>query len=297
MSRPLFSVITIAKNAGTAIGETLRSVACQDFRDFEYLVIDGGSRDDTLSIVGEYRFPHMRVVSESDEGIADAMNKGVRLSSGELIIHLNAGDAFAGSDVLRQVAADYSKAAWPWAIGSCEVVDEQREVVRQKRIHAFDFEILRRANFVPHQSTFVARAVFDRFGLFDKDFKITMDYDLWLRIGQHVRPRILPFVVSRFSLGGNSSNELRNYFEYRRARIKNCPERGLSGLFFEASQLGWRVALFAAERLARVSAYQAVRASKPYSRLRKWALNAHASLDTVFTISPIAPTDDHARRG
>jgi glycosyltransferase involved in cell wall biosynthesis len=292
MSRPLFSVITIAKNAGTVIGETLRSVACQDFQDFEYLVIDGDSRDDTLSIVGDYHFPNVKVVSESDQGIADAMNKGIQLSSGKLIIHLNAGDSFADLGVLKRVAADYSKTAWQWAIGSCAIVDAQRGIVREKRLHAFDFEILRRVNFVPHQSTFVARAVFDRFGLFDKDFKITMDYDLWLRIGQHVRPSILPFVVSRISLGGVSSNELRNYFEYRRARIKNCRERGFAGLFFEASQLGWRVALFTTERLATVGAYQAIRKSTPYSRLRKWARAAHASLDTVFTISPITPADE-----
>jgi glycosyltransferase involved in cell wall biosynthesis len=291
MSRPLLSVITIAKNAETVIGETLRSVACQDFQDFEYLVIDGASRDNTLSIVAEYRFPRIKVVSEGDEGIADAMNKGIRLSSGKLIIHLNAGDSFADSGVLNRVAADYSKTAWPWAIGSCEIVDKQRGIFREKRLHAFDFQILRRVNFVPHQSTFVARAVFDRFGLFDTDFKITMDYDLWLRIGQYMRPRILPFVVSRVSLGGVSSNELRNYFEYRRARIKNCRERGFAGLFFEAGQLGWRVALFITERLAPLSAYQVIRKSKPYTRLRKWTLDAHASLDTVFTTSTITPLD------
>lgn len=289
MRRPLFSVITIAKNAGSMIRETLRSVACQDFQDFEYIVIDGGSRDDTLSIVGHYQFPTMKVVSERDQGIADAMNKGVGLSSGELIIHLNAGDAFAGPDVLTKVAGDYSETAWPWAIGSCIIVDEQSGVIREKRIHAFDFETLRRVNFVPHQSTFVARAVFDRFGLFDKSFKITMDYDLWLRIGQRIKPRILSFVVSRVLLGGVSSNELRNYFEYRRARMNNCPAPGFEGFLFEAGQFGWRLARFISDRVAPLRAYQVIRKTGPYSFLRRRALGAHAGLETVFTTSTINP--------
>ena len=287
MRRPLFSVITIAKNAGSVIGETLRSVARQDFRDFEYIVIDGGSRDDTLSIVGRCQFSTMKVVSERDQGIADAMNKGVGLSSGELIIHLNAGDAFAAPDVLTKVAADYSKAAWPWAIGSCMIIDKPSGAIREKRIHAFDFETLRRVNFVPHQSTFVARAVFDRFGLFDKSFKITMDYDFWLRIGRHLEPRILPLFVSRVSLGGVSSNELRNYFEYRRARMNNCPAPGFRDLPFEASQFGWRFALFLSDRLATVRACQAIRRTGSYALLRRWALRVHAGLDTVFTVSPV----------
>lgn len=289
MRRPLISVITIAKNAGPVIDETLRSVSCQDFRDFEYIVVDGGSHDDTLSIVGRYQFPNMKVVSERDRGIAHAMNKGVNLSSGELIIHLNAGDAFAAPDVLTRVAADHSQTAWPWAIGSCMTVDEQSGVVREKRIHAFDFETLRRVNFVPHQSTFVARAVFDRFGVFDQSFKITMDYDLWLRIGQHLKPRILSFVVSRVLLGGVSSNELRNYFEYRRARMNNCPAQEFGGLPFEASQFGWRLALFLSDRLATVRAYQAIKRTGPYALLRRWALAAHAGLDTVFTVSTVSP--------
>lgn len=102
----LFSIITVCYNAENSIEDTIKSLECQNFKDYEYVVIDGGSKDGTLSIIDKYRdkFEHVVVISESDNGIYDAMNKGICNSTGEYLFFLNAGDTFVDENVLCRVA-------------------------------------------------------------------------------------------------------------------------------------------------------------------------------------------------
>ncbi len=271
--RPLFSIITIAKNAEGVIQRTLQSVAGQTFADFEYIVIDGASTDDTVAIVREYHVPYMTVVSEKDRGIANAMNKGILLSSGKVIIHMNAGDAFASPDILQRVATDYQQYGWEWAIGSYEAVDPRRGIIREQWVRAFDYSILRRTQVFSHQSTFVARTVFERFGPFNETFRVAMDHDFWLRIGRSVTPRILPFMVARVLLGGVSSNPLRVNFEVRRARMKNLGRS--SGVLFEGTEFLLQLALCMADKFGSVPAYRAMKRSRIYVSVRDAVLRRH----------------------
>ncbi len=282
MARPLFSIITVAKNAGQVIGGTLESVVAQSFEDFEYLIVDGASNDDTLAIAKRYHLPMMRITSETDRGISHAMNKGFQLSSGDLIMFLNAGDMFAGPEVLAKVATDYLASGWEWAIGSHDTLDVHRGVVYERRIRAFNFEGLRRANFIRHESTFVARTLFQKFGLFDEAFKIAMDYDFWLRIGRSVTPRILPFAVARVLSGGISSHETRRYWEYCRARTKNR-KGAADAVLFEARHFALHCALNVSSMLAGVRSYRAMKRNRVYAFLRKAALGPYLHFDSMVT--------------
>lgn len=107
--KPLISVITVAFNAEKLIGKTLESIKNQSFSDFEYLVIDGASKDDTLKIINKAEIPSTRILSEPDRGLYDAMNKGLRLAEGSYVLFLNAGDAFHDSDSLARYAAEAKK--------------------------------------------------------------------------------------------------------------------------------------------------------------------------------------------
>lgn len=226
MSKPLISVITIAHNEEKTIEQTLKSVACQTFGDFEYIIIDGASTDNTVSIARRYCPPVTRILSEKDTGIANAMNKGINLSSGEIIIHLNAGDEFTESNVLEKAASSYCALKWSWAVGSANIIDSvTRKVCQEVKIKGFDYEVLQWMNTAPHQSVFVTKNIFEDYGLFDETFKISMDYEFWLRIGRFVKPHILPFTVSNMRAGGISSEFLKTYFEFCRARNKNNPKR------------------------------------------------------------------------
>ncbi len=216
---PLISVITICWNAAGVIGRTLESVTSQTYPDFEYIVVDGGSKDGTRELVESYNGRISAFVSEKDRGIADAMNKGVRLSRGELIIHMHAGDTFHDSDVLSRIADDYRQNGWEWGFGGQVLCDAGGRVLEIQHPQTFHYRLLRIRNYVPHQAAVLTRKIFEQFGPFDISYRILMDYRFWLALGKDVQPRIFPFMVARFECGGTSySDYVSSYREAQRAR-------------------------------------------------------------------------------
>ena len=131
----LFSVITVTWNAAGVIAPTLKSVKEQSCTDYEYLVVDGASTDDTLRMVNEAGIAGTRIVSERDKGLYDAMNKAIRLAKGKYLIWMNAGDAFAAADSLARMAA--VAGSNPGVIyGQTQVVNAERKVVGMRHLTA-----------------------------------------------------------------------------------------------------------------------------------------------------------------
>lgn len=223
---PLVSIITICRNAEKGIADTVKSVLCQTYRNMEYIVVDGKSSDRTLEeiekIVKEYDCSNIHILSEEDGGISDAMNKGIRLANGKVLCHLHAGDRFISDGVLNRVMNSYEKGDWRWAAAGSVAVSEQGQA-----FHVYspcsNKNMLLKKNCIPHQSTFIAKDVFEKHGLFKKDFKQAMDYEFWLRIafkgGEDLT--VLPFNATYFSSGGRSSNiaELLKYLGKTRKLI------------------------------------------------------------------------------
>lgn len=178
---PLFSVVTVCRNAAAEIGRTLDSVAAQTCRDFEYLVIDGASTDGTAEIVrrwageGGTRF---RLVSEPDRGIYDAMNKGLALANGELVVFLNAGDAFADADTLAAVETAYRRHRRPDVLYG-DVWLEHPDGRRELRAYPDLSGRFLWRNTVVHQTIFARRDLFARTGPFDVRYRYCADFD-WL---------------------------------------------------------------------------------------------------------------------
>ena len=109
MADPLISIITVTFNAEKVIGKTLSSIRQQTFKDFEYIVIDGASKDLTLKLVNQAEIPGTKIISEPDKGLYDAMNKGLRLAKGKYVIFLNAGDTFYSPETLAHYASQAEK--------------------------------------------------------------------------------------------------------------------------------------------------------------------------------------------
>jgi glycosyltransferase involved in cell wall biosynthesis len=243
MNDPLISVVTICLNCEPLIAATMRSVLDQTYKRLEYVVVDGLSSDGTVDaarrIAAEYPDRVVRIFSERDAGISDAMNRGVVRSSGELIAHLNAGDRYVDESVIERVIESYSLERWRWAMGIAIVVDcsgTTRHIYRPSA----DLLTLRKKNFVPHQSTFLVRDIFDRHGLFRTDYPQAMDYEYWVRIAfkggeQH---HLLPFVTTYFLDGGRSaavSQLVRYLWRVRRLmREYGCPTTNFEDLRFVA---------------------------------------------------------------
>lgn len=200
------SVVTVCFNASETIEDTLASVAAQTHPDVEHIIVDGGSRDDTLAIVA--RFPHVaRVVSEPDEGLYDAMNKGGRLATGEFIGWLNADDMLAAPDSLARIV----EAARPdvdVVSASIHMVDptETTRVLRHYSTDGFALDWLRYGYAVPHPGFYIRRALLARIGGYDPAFPLAADFDLIARALYRERASyvLLPDVVVKMRMGGRS---------------------------------------------------------------------------------------------
>ena len=180
---PLFSIITVTWNAASVIGPTIKSVERQSSSNYELLIIDGASTDDTLAIVKQASIASLRVYSEPDKGLYDAMNKGIARARGRYIMFLNAGDALADETVLARMALLASDN--PGVIyGQTQLVDAQRNVVGQR--HLIAPKRLTAASFlngmvVCHQA-FVARR--DLVPEYDLQYRLSADYDWCIRVLQ-----------------------------------------------------------------------------------------------------------------
>ena len=176
---PKFSIITITFNASSVIEPTLRSVKEQSYRNFEYLLIDGASTDDTVAKAKASGIEFAHIVSERDNGLYDAMNKGIRLATGDYLCFLNAGDAFHAPDTLEKiaaVAASYDEL--PHVLyGETAEVDEQRRFVRMRRLQApekLTWKSFRHGMLVCHQAFYARR---DIAPLYDMQYRLSADVD------------------------------------------------------------------------------------------------------------------------
>ena len=178
---PLFTIITVTFNAASVIEPTLESVAQQDCDDFELLVIDGASTDDTVARVNKAGIAGTHILSEKDRGLYDAMNKGIRLARGQYLIFLNAGDAFAAPDVLSRLRD--AAAGDPGIIyGQTDLVDEERRVVGKRHLTAPELltpDSFKRGMLVCHQA-FVARR--DLVPEYDLQYRFSADYDWCVKV-------------------------------------------------------------------------------------------------------------------
>ncbi len=204
---PKVSIITICYNEKSDIINTCNSVVSQMYKNYEWIVVDGGSTDGTLEILQEYSFHIDKLVSEKDKGVYDAMNKGIELATGEYVLFLNGGDFLFANDVLDNVFVD-SKYTGEILYGNCCVLHKDRSKVILEYPERFNkFYFL--DNCINHQSTFIKKSLFDKYSLYDLTYKILADYEKWLCfIENKVVYQKIPFVISNFKwFDGLSSQE------------------------------------------------------------------------------------------
>lgn len=210
---PSISVITPVLNAAATIRETLTSIQEQDFAgEVEHIVVDGGSTDGTLEILErEAAADRLRYISEPDEGLADAFNKGLAMADGEWIGWLNADDLYEPGALSAIVAAWAQRPQAEWATGRCSIIaadgSPSRRVVTAYKsflLRHWSFALHLTNNFVSSPATFVRRDVLGDLGGLDGRFIYSADYDLWLRLGRRGAPAVTAEPVARFRMGEGS---------------------------------------------------------------------------------------------
>lgn len=188
MSQPLFSIITPAYNAASTIGRTLASVDGQTFTNYEHVIVDGASTDATAAVVEAAANPRRRFVSAPDEGVYDAMNKGISLTKGKYLIFLNAGDAFHAPDTLAVIADAIRKGNTPGVVyGQTILVDKDGNTVGERHLKApasLSVDSFKDGMVVCHQAFVVLRRIA---GFYNLRYRFSADYDWCIRCLQHSR--------------------------------------------------------------------------------------------------------------
>ena len=206
------SIITATFNSAKTVKDTLESVQAQQYSQVEHIIIDGLSSDDTLPIVHQYSNIAV-VVSEKDSGIYDAMNKGIRLASGEVIGILNSDDMYADSNVLNEVAEIFSDDRVDACYADLQYVEEgdTTKLVRHWKSGHFNKSSFLYGWMPPHPTLFLRRRVYDQVGLFNLSLSTAADYELMLRIfvRHHFNIRYLPRVIVKMRSGGASNASLK----------------------------------------------------------------------------------------
>lgn len=215
MRPPLLSIITVCFNAAQTIRATMDSLDAQVCRDFEWVVIDGGSTDGTREFLDGHRGRMAYFVSEPDAGIYDAMNKGIRAATGQWLLFLNADDVLADPAVLSDMRAHLRDAGEDTGVvyGDAFCTDGTR-----KWLHRFHWVTRRNLLYghLCHQTVFARQSVFKGLGEFDTSLRVNADYEWLLRVFRSpLRCRYVPRVVATFFVGGMHGRDRRLLVEER----------------------------------------------------------------------------------
>jgi len=208
------SVITISYNAADTLEDTILSVLGQTYKNLEYIVVDGASDDGSLQIIEKYRDKINCVVSEPDEGIYYAMNKGIKMATGDVIAILNADDTYASDFVIEKVVSRLSETKADTLYGDLQYVDRNRagNVVRNWKAGKFVRSFFLKGWMVPHPTFFVRKSIYEKYGLFNTDLTTSADYEFMVRVlyKEKISTTYMPEVMVHMKSGGQSNISLLN---------------------------------------------------------------------------------------
>jgi len=203
------SIITVCFNSADTIEDAIRSILSQDYENIEYIVVDGGSSDGTLDILTKYQSRISTCIFEPDSGVYEAMNKGIKLSSGDIIAVLNSDDMYANRSVVREMVEFIENHNLDAAYGDLVYVDkgDLEKVTRVWRPGEYKKGAFRYGWVIPHPTFFCREQVFEKYGYFNENFRIAADFELMLRfIEKHqINVGYLPKVIVKMRIGGNAN--------------------------------------------------------------------------------------------
>jgi glycosyltransferase len=202
------SIVTPVYNGEKTIARCIESVLSQSHPDIEYLIIDGGSTDNTVNIIKDYG---VRYISECDAGVYDAFNKGIRISSGEIVHILNSDDVYRGSDRVALVIEVMEEKKLDVCHGYVELCNENNQNRKLIGKNVTKHELLKKMR-VAHPSTFVRRQVYETYGTFSVGFKVAADHDFLLRIWDDVEVGFIPEIIVDMSVGGISTSQYKTSY-------------------------------------------------------------------------------------
>ncbi|ULQ56270.1 glycosyltransferase [Flavihumibacter rivuli] len=232
---PRISIITATYNSARTLKDTLDSVAAQSWPDIEHIIVDGASSDDTLAIARSY--PHVsKIHSGKDNGIYDAMNKGISMATGDIIGILNSDDLYTNDQVLAKVARLFQDPKVQAVYADLLYVDarDTSRVIRYWQSGGYSSQKFFYGWMPPHPTFFVRRELYEQYGVFNTSFRSAADYELMLRflVKYDVPATYLPEVTVKMRTGGMSNASLTNRWRANREDRRAWDVNGLTPYFF-----------------------------------------------------------------
>lgn len=234
-----FSIVTISYNSENSISETFHSVKSQTYNQYEYLLIDGGSIDETLAIAKKQDHIY-KVVSEPDKGIYDAINKGIKNSTGEVIGFLNSDDTFYDKNSLQHIYEAFDKDT-DCVFGDLIYTDKNENIKRVWKGSEFKKGVFKKGWMPAHPTFYCRRSIYEKLGFYDDSYKIAGDFELMLRFLEkhNIRSKYIPQTLVNMKVGGASNNGFKSKLdilkeEFRAFDQNNIQINKLSYIFHKA---------------------------------------------------------------
>ena len=228
------SIITATYNSGKTLRDTIESVLRQSYTDYEYIVKDGGSKDDTLEIVKAYapKFgDKIKAISEPDQGIYDAMNKGIQMATGDVIGILNSDDFYTSADALQVIADTFANNDIDATYGDIHFVndDDLSKCVRYYSSAIFRRSFMRFGLMPAHPSFYCKKAVYEKYGSFDTSYKVAADFENLLRIIYvgNIKTKYIPKDFVTMRTGGASTAGLSSRTQIMKDHLRALKANGI----------------------------------------------------------------------
>jgi len=223
------SLITSAYNAEAYIGRCIESVIAQNYKNLEYIIIDGGSTDNTVQVVNQYKDHITILLSEPDKGVYDAMNKGIRRASGDIVGILNADDFFASNDALTSIESAFFSQNADITYGDLDYIDHDETIIRKWRTKPYTKGMYNWGWMPPHATFYCKRRLFEELGYYSLDYGTAADYELMLRF-MHLNKLSIIYinkVLVKMQRGGMSNKSPLNRVKAWRNDIKAMRKNGI----------------------------------------------------------------------
>lgn len=241
------SIITATYNSGETLRDTMNSVLRQDYQDFEHIIVDGLSKDNTMRIVKEMEPLYkgkLKYISEKDQGLYDAMNKGIGMATGDVIGILNSDDFYSSDEILKTIANNITRVDAVYADIHYVNHDDTTKTVRRYSSKGFRSWKMRMGFMPAHPSFYCKREVYSRFGKFDTSFKIAADFEQLLRLIfiNKIQTKYIPMDFVTMRVGGASSSGMASHKQIIKDHMKAYKKNGVySNYIFEGFRYLYRI--------------------------------------------------------
>jgi glycosyltransferase involved in cell wall biosynthesis len=226
------SIITVVLNNKSYIEDCIQSVITQKYQNCEYIIIDGASTDGTVDIIRKYDRYISTWISEPDQGMYDAMNKGIKLSSGDVVGMLNADDWYTDNNVISTVAEEFRTKNVDSIFADLVFVKREtpQQITRYCDSSLFSTKRFAYGWMPAHPTFFVKRIFYEKYGLFKTDYEIAADFELLVRmLGNHkISYSYMPDIIVKMRMGGLSTKSLKSNWILNKEIIRACTENGIS---------------------------------------------------------------------